>query len=119
MTLFALGLGSEVMTMEMRGIRMSGSFVAIWCSMRGWDKLKQRAVYQPYILAMQIVTIACLRWQSPIQAGIAQDLSFVPFALIGAVGGLAVFQRLSQKQFQVAVSLLLAVSGVGLLVRGL
>ena len=46
-------------------------------------------------------------------------LSFVPFALIGAVGGLAVFQRLSQKQFQVAVSLLLAVSGVGLLVRGL
>jgi uncharacterized membrane protein YfcA len=41
----------------------------------------------------------------------------VPFALIGAVGGLAVFQRLSQKQFQVAVSLLLAVSGVGLLVR--
>jgi len=68
---------------------------------------------------MQIVTIACLRWQSPIQEGIAQDLSFVPFALIGAVGGLAVFQRLSQKQFQVAVSLLLAVSGVGLLVRGL
>jgi hypothetical protein len=33
------------------------------------------------------------------------------------VGGLAVFQRLSQKQFQLAVSLLLAVSGVGLLVR--
>lgn len=56
-------------------------------------------------------------WQSPIHDSIAQDLSFVPFALIGAVGGLAVFQRLSQKQFQVAVSLLLAVSGVGLLVR--
>jgi len=94
-----------------------GAFVTIWCSMRGWDKLRQRAVFQPYILAMQIVTIACLRWQSPIQDSIAQDLAFVPFALVGAVGGLAVFQRLSQKQFQLAVSLLLAVSGVGLLAR--
>jgi hypothetical protein len=96
---------------------LPGAFVTIWCSMRGWDKLQQRAVYQPYILAMQIVTIACLRWQSPIHDGIAQDLAFVPFALLGAVGGLAVFQRLSQKQFQMAVGLLLAVSGVGLLAR--
>lgn len=94
-----------------------GAFVTIWCSMRGWDKLQQRAVYQPYILAMQIVAIGCLRWQSPLHGGVGRDLDFVPFALIGAVGGLAVFQRLSQKQFQLAVSLLLAVSGVGLLAR--
>src|SRR5258706_3911188 len=94
-----------------------GSFVTIWCSMRGWDKFRQRAVYQPYILAMQIVTIVCLRWQAPVHVSIAQDLGFVPFALLGAVGGLAVFQRMTNKQFQVAVSLLLAVSGVGLLAR--
>ncbi len=94
-----------------------GSFVTIWCSMRGWDKLQQRAVYQPYILAMQIVTIVCLQWQAPVHVSIAQDLGFVPFALLGAVGGLAVFQRMTNKQFQVAVSLLLAVSGVGLLAR--
>ena len=31
-----------------------GSFVTIWCSMRGWDKLRQRATYQPFILAMQV-----------------------------------------------------------------
>jgi len=43
---------------------LSGAFVTIWCSMRGWDKLRQRATYQPYILAMQIVTIACLRSQT-------------------------------------------------------
>src|SRR5213075_573236 len=55
-----------------------GSFVTIWCSMRGWDKLRQRAVYQPYILAMQIVTIVCLRWQTPERAGIGHDLSLVP-----------------------------------------
>jgi uncharacterized protein len=94
-----------------------GSFVTIWCSMRGWDKLRQRAVYQPYILAMQIVTLVCLRWASPSHMIVAQDLSLVPFALLGAIGGLAVFQRMTNKQFQVAVSLLLAVSGVGLLAR--
>jgi len=98
---------------------LPGSFVTIWCSMRGWGKLEQRAVYQPYILVMQLVTIACLRWETPVHDSIAHDLGFVPFALLGAIGGLAVFERLSQKQFEIAVSLLLAVSGVGLLVRAL
>ena len=96
-----------------------GSFVTIWCSMRGWDKLRQRATYQPYILVMQIVTIACLWWQAPARASVAQDFAFVPFALLGAIGGLAVFQRLTNRQFHGAVSILLVVSGVGLLARGL
>src|SRR5262249_10413411 len=94
-------------------------FVTIWCSMRGWDKLRQRAVYQPYILAMQIVALVCLRWQAPINVGVVHDLRYVPFALLGAIGGLAGFQRLTTKQFQIAVSVLLGVSGVGLLVQAL
>jgi hypothetical protein len=96
-----------------------GSFVTIWCSMRGWDKLRQRAVYQPYILVMQVVTIACLRLQTPVHAGVVKDLRFVPFALLGAIGGLAVFQRMNNKQFHAAVSLLLVASGIGLLARAL
>jgi len=96
-----------------------GAFVTIWCSMRGWDKLRQRAIYQPYILAMQIVTIICLQWQSPTRMRFGDDLSLVPFALLGALGGLAVFQRISNRQFQVLVSLLLTVSGVGLLARAI
>lgn len=98
---------------------LPGSVVTIWCGMRGWDKLRQRAVYQPYILAMQIVTIACLRWQSPSHGDVARNLCFVPFALLGAIGGLALYRRLTNKQFHMAVSLLLVVSGVGLLARAL
>jgi len=98
---------------------LPGAFVTIWCSMRGWDKLRQRAIYQPYILAMQIVTIICLQWQSPTRMRFGDDLSLVPFALLGALGGLAVFQRISNRQFQVLVSLLLTVSGVGLLARAI
>ena len=94
-----------------------GPFVTIWCSLRGWDSVRQRAVYQPYILAMQIVTMACLRWLAPLRIDLAQNLRFVPFALVGAIGGLAVFRRLSTRQFQLAVSLLLVVSGVALIGR--
>ena len=42
--------------------------MTIWCSMRGWDKQQQRAVYQPYILAMQLLTIICLHWLAPSRA---------------------------------------------------
>lgn len=98
---------------------LPGSVMTIWCGMRGCDKLRQRAVYQPYILAMQVVTIVCLRFLAPMRMNVAHDLRFVPFAVLGAMGGLAVFRRLTQSQFQVAVSALLAVSGVGLLARTL
>jgi len=96
---------------------LPGSFVTVWCSMRGWDKLQQRAVYQPYILVMQFVTIGCLALLMPNGPNPAANLSFVPFALIGAVAGLSIFQRLSNRQFQTSVSLLLILSGVGLLAQ--
>jgi uncharacterized protein len=96
-----------------------GSFVTIWCSMRGWDKLRQRATYQPYIFVMQLATAACLWWPASARASVVQNLVFVPFALLGAIGGLAVFQRLTNKQFHGAVSILLVASGIGLLARAL
>src|SRR5678815_2920699 len=93
--------------------------VTIWCSRRGWDKHQQRAVYQPYILAMQLITIICLHWLTPPNALPAHDLAFVPFALFGAIGGLALYQRMNNNQFHMATSALLLCSGVGLLLRTL
>ena len=40
-----------------------GAFVTIWCSVRGWDKSVQRAVTQPFILAMQLITLATMQAQ--------------------------------------------------------
>jgi uncharacterized membrane protein YfcA len=96
---------------------LPGPFVTIWCSLRGWDKVRQRAMYQPYILVMQLVTLVCLRWHAPADLALARDLRYVPFALVGALGGLAVFERMTNKQFQAAVSVLVVVSGIGLLAR--
>jgi uncharacterized membrane protein YfcA len=94
-----------------------GLAVTIWCSMRGWDNVQQRAVYQPFILAMQLVTVACLTWSAAPHTDALRHASFVPFALMGAVGGFALYCRMTMRQFHVAVSLLLMVSGAGLLTR--
>ena len=66
---------------------------------------------------MQLVTLASLYWQSKGPAIAGQDVAIVPFALLGAIGGIAIFQRMSNQQFQRAVSVLLVVSGIGLLAR--
>lgn len=100
------------------GLASSPGLVAsIWCSMRGWDKVQQRAVYQPFILAMQIATVACLAVAAQPHLAEARMAGFVPFALLGAVGGFALFRRLTTQQFQAAVGLLLIASGAGLLAR--
>jgi len=98
---------------------LSGSFVTIWCSMRGWDKGAQRAVYQPFILVMQIWTLVCLHWHAPTQAPLSDGFGFVPFALLGGIAGFAIYQRLTHAQFRAGVSALLMLSGLGLLGRAL
>lgn len=91
-----------------------GAFVTIWCGMRGWTKEQQRAVYQPYILVMQLAALAYLGFQAPETIGLNAFVLYVPLALMGASLGLAVFRRLSTRQFTLAVNALLLVSGIAL-----
>ena len=96
-----------------------GAFVTIWCSMKGWDKARQRGVYQPFILGMQPVTLIAIylmRPSSPAQVQLDwKALAFVPAALLGAWFGLRIFKRLSDRQFELVVNTLLILSGVGLI----
>jgi predicted ribosomally synthesized peptide with SipW-like signal peptide len=96
-----------------------GALMTIWCSLRGIDKTRQRAIYQPFILAMQVVTVASLHVLGRAQVGAQHDFQFVVFAIAGAAIGFAWFRRLSATQFRVALNVLLIVSGVGLLVAAL
>jgi uncharacterized protein len=95
-----------------------GAFVTIWCGLKGWDKTRQRCVYQPFILAMQPVTlIAIYLMRSPSRGQQSIDwtvLAFIPAALLGAWFGLRIFRRLSDRQFEIVVNVLLIVSGVSL-----
>ena len=87
--------------------------------MRGWGKDAQRAVYQPFILVMQVWTLVCLRWLASRQAPLFEGLRFVPFALLPGIAGFAIYERLTHAQFRAVVSALLILSGFGLLARAL
>jgi uncharacterized membrane protein YfcA len=96
-----------------------GALVSIGCGLKGWDKTRQRGVYQPFILCIQpiaLVAISLMRPSSPSAAQLDwQTLAFVPAALLGTWFGLRIFKQLSDGQFRLAVNALLIVSGIGLL----
>jgi uncharacterized protein len=94
-----------------------GAFVTIWCGMRGWDKVAQRSVYQPYILILQVLTLAGL---SLVGERSVLDGHIIAYALPGVAGaylGLRVFQKLNDEQFRRLVNLALIVSGVALALK--
>jgi hypothetical protein len=45
-----------------------GASVTIWCGLKGWDKARQRAVYQPFILAKQPLTLMAIHLMRPSSA---------------------------------------------------
>ena len=71
---------------------------------------------EPYILVMQAVTLACL-WSAEHDGALRHATAFVPFALLGALAGFALFERLTDNQFGKAIGAPLVVSGSALLVR--
>jgi len=96
-----------------------GAPVSIWCAMKGWDKTQQRALYQPFIMIMQIVAllaIPAMRTRGSAQIGFPPMVYlYVPAGLIGTTIGFSWFHRMTSRQFNIAVNVLLAVSGAGLL----
>ena len=96
-----------------------GAFVTIWCGLKGWDKARQRGVYQPFILAMQPITLLVIYLMRPSSSALTQldwkTITFIPAALLGAWFGWCIFKRLSDRQFEVAVYVLLILSGIGLI----
>jgi hypothetical protein len=99
---------------------LPGMFVTLWCGFKGWPKEQQRALYQPFILIMQLSAIALMT-----VPGLAPHsrpafdfggIAFLPVMLLGTTLGLAFFRQLSDRQFALAVNLLTAMSGLGLLV---
>lgn len=94
-----------------------GSIVAIWCGMRGWTKEDQRGVYQPYILVMQLEALVFLRAEASSAIGLEPFLVYAPLALAAACAGVTVFRRMTNRQFNATVYVLLIASGVCLVGR--
>ena len=94
-----------------------GACVTIWCSMRGWDKITQRAAYQPYILIMQVIGFGALYL---LQGPATRDPAVFAYALPGLAGaiiGLRIFHALTDLQFQRMINMALVASGIALMLK--
>ncbi len=93
--------------------------VVIWIGCKGIDRHAQRAIYQPFILLMQLVAISALLIVAQFHPGRSNfgftDLLYMPVALLGTWIGLRLFRRVTEGQFKAAVSAMLIVSGAALL----
>ncbi|MGY2047241.1 sulfite exporter TauE/SafE family protein [Methylobacterium sp. JK268] len=97
-------------------IGFPGAFVTIWCGFKGWSKEQQRAVFQPFILFMQVgalVLIAALNAGPHGRISVDWgDLLCVPGSLLGTAVGMHLYRRLSDTHFAIVVNALLIVSGL-------
>ncbi|MFN0302815.1 MAG: hypothetical protein ACKVQU_20970 [Burkholderiales bacterium] len=91
--------------------------MTIWCALRRWDKVEQRAIYQPYILIKQLISVSAI---SPVQPQGTFEPTLLAYALPASVGaflGLRVFHAITDLQFQRMLNLALVASGSVLLCR--
>jgi uncharacterized membrane protein YfcA len=89
---------------------------AIWCAASGLDKSHQRAVTQPYILAMQAASLISLwAWGALDRNILGQYADFVLPVLVGIGLGVAGFRSLSSSAATRVVMGVVTASGLSLL----
>lgn len=99
-----------------------GAAVVVWLNLTGAPKGAARATTQPYILAMQVVGLALLGVARPDAFGpdfLRLFALCLPVVLPCTLAGVAIYRRLSDHNFRQVTLMLLAVSGIGLLGKGL
>ena len=92
----------------------SGVLPTIWTQLRGWSKQTARAVYQPYIIVIQLGTVAGIVWASYDRAGLTLVLMVLPPLALGTWIGWQLYGRLDDLRFRQGLALLLIASGATL-----
>jgi uncharacterized membrane protein YfcA len=96
---------------------MPGAVPTVWYDLRGFAKMRQRGVVQPYITVMQIAALAFLAASGMLPASLVGQLlySLAPLAA-GSLVGLALFGRVDEAMFRRVLLGVLLVSGLSYLV---
>lgn len=98
---------------------LGGILPTIWCSMRGWTKDEQRAVFQPAAVATFLMTILWLGGAGTITIDIAWFFAAgLPALCVGTWLGWKLYGRLDEAKFRKVVLTLLLVSGLALVLTG-
>jgi hypothetical protein len=97
-----------------------GAAVVVWSGLRHLPKRESRAIVQPYIFVLQILSISLLALQKPETFGPTYWLLVaitVPVVLPCTLLGVKLYHRLSDVNFRRVTFILLGVSGLGLLIK--
>lgn len=99
---------------------LSGVLPTMWCALRPWPKAEQRAVLQPFNVAVLGLTVIVLAWNGLYDRTTLIHIAIaLPITLLAAQAGIAVFQRLTDSAFRRLLIVLLFVSGAVILAREL
>jgi uncharacterized protein len=96
---------------------LSGPAPILWCTLRGWDRETQRAVFQSFNLSMATLTIAIYFGLGLIRGDALRAFALIaPAMLIPTLLGAHLYRRIGINAFRRMVLVLLLVSGIMLLV---
>ena len=99
-----------------------GSMPVAYLGLRGMSKAQTRGITQPYILALQLISLGIIALTHPVvfdtQFWLLWALT-LPAVLFGSATGVALYRRMSEVNFRRAVLILLIISGVSLLAKTL
>lgn len=97
-----------------------GATVVVWSGLRRLPKAESRSIVQPYILGLQLVSLAMLALQRPETFGPtywALLVITVPIVLPCTLLGVNLYKSLSDINFRRITFMLLGTSGLGLLIK--
>ena len=92
----------------------SGVLPTIWTQLRGWPKEMARAVYQPYVIIIQAITLMGLVWVTLDRAGVIMFVAVLPPVFLGTWIGWQLYGRLNDLRFRQGLAVLLIASGATL-----
>jgi uncharacterized membrane protein YfcA len=95
---------------------LAGILVIIWCQLRGWTRDQQRAVFQPFAIAIFLMSAAWLGGAGVIGTDTAWLFVLgLPALLAGTWLGMRLYGRLDEAAFRKVVLIVLLVSGIALM----
>jgi uncharacterized protein len=96
---------------------LTGPAPTLWCTLRGWDRDEQRAVFQSFSLTMQVLTLATYVVSGTVTRGMLWIFAImVPVSILPTLAGARLYRTISTAKFQRLVLTLLLLSGVLLVV---